>query len=124
MTSVTFGREYPNAQLSRISGRLVPVADVITVAIHAGPGTAGVNGIPNGQSAEETVRLFRNWLESSTVLTVELPEYEQGRTTRFLVTGVEVAEQTATIGQQHETTTSRVMVALTRMDFGGVYADA
>ena len=99
------------------------VTDVISLAIHAGPGTAGVNGIPNGQSAEETIRLFRNWLESSTVLTVELPEYEQGRTTRFLVTGVEVAEQTATLGQQHETTTSRVMVALTRVDLAGAYAD-
>ena len=99
------------------------VTDVVTVAIHAGPGTAGVNGIPNGQSAEETIRLFRNWLESSTVLTCEIPEYEQGRTTRFLVTGVEVAEQTATVGQQHETTTSRVMVALTRVDVAGAYAD-
>ena len=99
------------------------VTDVISLAIHAGPGTAGVNGIPNGQSAEETIRLFRNWLESSTVLTCEIPEYEQGRTTRFLVTGVEVAEQTATVGQQHETTTSRVMVALTRVDLAGAYAD-
>ena len=99
------------------------VTDVVTVAIHAGPGTAGVNGIPNGQSAEETIRLFRNWMESSTVLACEIPEYEQGRTTRFLVTGVEVAEQTATIGQQHESTTSRVMVALTRVDVAGAYGD-
>lgn len=100
------------------------VTDVISMAIHAGPGTAAVNGIPNGQSAEETIRLFRNWMESSTVLTVEIPEYEMGRTTRFLVTNVEVAEQEATIGQQHPTTASRVMVALTRVDYANAFGDA
>jgi hypothetical protein len=100
------------------------VTDLVTIAIHAGPGTKGVNGIPNGMSKAETVRLFRNWFDSSTVLTCEIPEYEQGRTTRFLVTGVEIAEQSATIGQQHETTTDRVMVALTRVDYAGAFADA
>lgn len=99
------------------------VTDTVSLAIHAGPGTAAINGIPNGQSQEETVRLFRNWMESSTVLTVEIPEYEQGRTTRFLVTNVEVTEQEATIGQQHPTTASRVLVALTRLDFAGAFAD-
>ena len=124
LTSAT-GTNRPEIRESWAFGYSRPrVTDVVSVAIHAGPRTAGANGIPNGKSAEETIRLFRNWLESSTVLTVELPEYEQGRTTRFLVTGVEVAEQTAAPGQQHETTTSRVMVALTRVDFAGAYGEA
>jgi len=37
---------------------------------------------------------------------------------------VEVAEQTAAPGQQHEATSSRVMVALTRVDLAGAYSDA
>lgn len=98
--------------------------DNITIAIYAGPRTTGINGIPNGKSTEETVRIFRHWMNSSTVLKAEVPEYEQGRPTRFLVTAVETAEQIASIGEQHETSAQFVRVTMTRLDFAGEFASA
>lgn len=98
--------------------------DNVTITVYAGPRTAGINGIANGKSTEETVRLFRHWMDSSTVLKAEVPEYEQGRPTRFLVTAVETSEQAASIGEQHETSAQAVRVTMTRLDFAGEFANA
>lgn len=84
-----------------------------------------VNGIPQGRTGGETLRLFRAWKRDQTVLTFRLPDYELGRTVRARVYDVQAREAISELdadGQIRE-----VMIAtvtLIRDDFAGAYANA
>ena len=98
--------------------------DVISIGIVADE-NARVGGRRLGMSRAEIVRLFRAWKTSSTVLTLRIPDYEVGRTTRFLVTDARETEAYATVGAgTNASASSMVMVELTRLDYADAYADA
>ena len=102
------------------------VTDTISLAIQA-DGSVTFNGIRQGLSQSDIERLFRNWMNVSTnsVLTVELEGYEDGRTTRFVVTDVRINEATATTGTGGTlATTSIVQVELQRADFASAFASS
>ena len=70
-----------------------------------------------GRSSGEVARLFKAWKRDQTVLTGTIPDYEEGRTTRFRVAEVSDQELLTTIGTQGEDIrTSVVTVTLIRDD--------
>ena len=98
--------------------------DVISVGIVADE-NARVGGRRMGMGRAEIVRVFRAWKKATTVLTLKIPDYEVGRTTRFLVTDVRETEAYATVGAGvNASASSMVMVELTRLDYAGAYASA
>ena len=97
--------------------------DMISLAIY-GSGNARVQGIPQGMNTAEVLRLFREWKDLGTILTVELDDYEESRTVRFRL--VDVSEQDIVVdelgsGTQRETA---VNITLMRIDYANAYADA
>ncbi|MEX0781259.1 MAG: hypothetical protein WD557_01320 [Dehalococcoidia bacterium] len=97
--------------------------DAISLAIVADE-NAMIGGRRLGMGRAEIVRVFRAWKNSLTVLTLRIPDYETGRTTRFLVTNVQETETNATVGAStNASASSIVMVELTRCDFADAYAD-
>lgn len=98
--------------------------DVISVGIVADENVR-VGGRRMGMSRAEIVRVFKSWKASTTVLTLRIPDYEVGRTTRFLVTDVRETEAYATVGAGvNASASSMVMVEITRLDYADAYADA
>jgi len=100
------------------------VTDTVSLAL-VGDARMGTMGLRQGLSQAEIERVFRNWMNSSSVLTVELEGYEESRTTRFYVSAVSIAEKDATLGEGTNTARgSIVQVELVRADFAGGFAAA
>lgn len=98
--------------------------DVINVAIDASRG-AMVNGKKTGNGHAKTVQLFRDWMHDGTELTVVLPDYEIGRTTRFLVRKVEEHNASATPGNASGYSQgARINIALARVDRAGTIGES
>ena len=80
-------------------------------------------GMGSGQSAMGLHTLFRNWFNSSTVLTLEIPDYEESKTTRFLVTDVKQTEIDSEPGIGVMSDPVKILiVTMVRVPFGPDYA--
>ena len=98
--------------------------DIIEVDID-GAELATVGGLQQGNSAGEVERLWRTWLHNGNVLTVEIVDYEESRTTRFKVVGVLSATKALEDGAgANQSRTTVVTVQLMRLDYAGAYAAA
>lgn len=79
----------------------------------------------NKVGAQETERLFRDWQNEGTELLCEIPGYERGRNTRFLVRKVERVNVDSTAGTHPRTSTvmDQLKISLVRVDRASAYAD-
>ena len=86
----------------------------------------GVAGMQKGNSTEEAIRLFRNWMNQGTTLLVELSGYEESRSTRFIVSDVQAVNTNTKPGVAPGTFDDafQVKVLLTRVDLADGFADA
>ena len=99
------------------------VTDRVTIAIRADNRDRNGNGIAIGRDAKETHRLFRNWMNTATVIEGRIPDYEESRRCRFLVTAVEYTETRSFLERAFKGGSSgMVRVELTRVDYAGGYA--
>ena len=99
------------------------VTDLIKVPIYADR-LAMFNGIPQGRSGGDNLRLFRAWKRDQTVLAVRLADYEESRTIRariFDIEGEELVTEKDTDGQSREAIVANVI--LMRDDFAGAYGN-
>jgi len=118
LTSAT-GTNRPEIREAYAFGHsITKMTDIVSVALVADSRTR------RGMSRAEIVRKFRSWFGAGTVLTVELPEYEIGRTTRFRVVGVDDTPADSEVTKETATNTGRLTVALARVDYANAWATA
>ena len=99
------------------------VTDTMIVALVDDGKTWTGLGMGSGQSAMGLHTLFRNWFNSSTVLTLEIPDYEESKTTRFLVTDVKQTEIDSEPGIGIMSDPVKILiVTMVRVPFGPDYA--
>lgn len=97
--------------------------DIINMKILAEPMAIVRNGLHQGLSAGEITRLFRAWKNAGTVLTFELPDYEESRTTRGRIVAVDYEEINNPQGTSGmDSTHGVVSISLVRDDFANAYA--
>ena len=97
---------------------------MFTIGLYADK-RAKVRGLGQGRTSGELLRLFRNWHQNGTILTMTLNDYEEDRTIRVRVVGVKKDSiLTTRKAGVDETNTDIVTVLLRRTDFAGTYADA
>ena len=100
------------------------VLDLVTITLNADV-KAKVRGLLPGRSPGTTRRLFSNWKEAGTVLQGVIRDYEESRTTRFIVVGVEannLVTRSGSMGRMEEA--NAVTVTLARVDYASAFADA
>ena len=99
------------------------VTDRLVVALVDDGRTVTGLGMGSGQSSMSMHTLFRNWFNSSTVLELQIADYEEGKTTRFLVTDVQQTEVESGIGIGPMSDPTKVLVVtMVRVPFGPDYA--
>ena len=116
------GTNRPEIRVMWAFGYVRPkVTDLIKIPIYADR-LAMFNGIPQGRSGGDNLRLFRAWKRDQTVLAVRVADYEESRTIRarvFEVEGEELITEKDTDGQSREVIVANVV--LMRDDFAGAY---
>lgn len=96
------------------------VTDLIEVNIYADRAAISQGGMRRGRSAGEVARQFKYWKTNQTVLTMQLPDYEEVRITRVRVASVGDNELIAVPGTAGEDTRAAVIkVTLVRDDIAG-----
>jgi len=99
--------------------------DVIELDIHASEDAETFDGLGQGRSAGEIERLWRLWQNDGTVITAEIVDYEESRTTRFKVVGVNSTTTELEEGPGANTRRNAVCkVQLMRLDYANAYAAA
>ena len=98
------------------------LTDIISVNIF-GSEFSMSNGIKQGNSVGEIERLFRDWMNEGTTLTVEIPDYEEARTTRFSVVGVTSSTGEITRRGNNSEREGLLTIQLMRLDYANAYAD-
>ena len=88
------------------------IVDEITVVIPNDGLTLNAFGGAVGKSIDQLYQQFYDWLDASTILTAELPDYDEDVTVKVLVSGVEMTEL-HTIPGYEETAISQRVIALT-----------
>ncbi len=99
--------------------------DELTIHVNASSDVQ-VSGRRSGRSRRTTLQLWRGWQQRGIVLTIKLQDYEQGRTTRVLVRGVDEASISETVGKNRTNSNvfSSLQVTLLRVDYANAYATA
>jgi hypothetical protein len=124
LTSAT-GTTRPSLREAYLRGYSHPeVTDVISAAIMAADHVI-VDGMQNGVSHEEHMRLFRHWKEKGTELLCEFEDYDTKFPVRCLVGRVEMSNVEVTPGHNSYSSQqkSHLKVQFTRIDRAGTYAD-
>ena len=99
------------------------VTDRLVVALVDDGRTVTGLGMGSGQSSMSMHTLFRNWFNSSTVLELQIADYEESKTTRFLVTDVQQTEVESGVGIGPMADPTKVLVVtMIRVPFGPDYA--
>ena len=125
LVSATAGKVRPSLREAWAFGYIHPkITDELVVPLTAEPDGTWVRGRKNGKSRKEMLRIWRDWQTRGVELTCKIADYEEGRTTRFLVRDVADAQVVDTIGrgQVDSQTTSEITVKLVRVDRAGAYA--
>jgi hypothetical protein len=101
------------------------MTDIITVNILASE-YAIYQGLRSGDSSGEIERQWRKWMSDGTVLTIELPDYEEGRTVRFLCVSIDSKTVTMEIPGSGDNSDREILmsVQLMRVDYANAYAAA
>lgn len=119
------GTDRPEIRIMWAFGYIRPkVTDLIKVPIYADR-LAMFNGIPQGRSGGDNLRLFRAWKRDQTVLIVRVADYEESRTIRariFDIEGDELVTEKDTDGNSREVIVANVI--LMRDDFAGAYGNS
>ena len=124
MTGLQSGTNRPEIVDLYMFGYLRPLmTDRLVLSINADPNAVNGMGVKSGLSAEALHRLFRKWANSSTVITLQLPDYDPTKTTRFLVTNVQQVEGEVDMGEGNTPEPySHLIVTFVRAVFGPDFA--
>lgn len=108
----------------KVFGYLIPeVADEVVLTIAAGDLVQLQDGTGTGYSGHDTIERWKEWQRLGTVLNIELADYEEDRTTRFIVGGVQA--RTISIDPSrggNDEMEWAVRVSLIRLDYANAYA--
>ncbi len=125
MSDAHLGTDRPEIREVFAFGYLRPrVTDLIKIKLVGGAHVLGGSGIRQGRSAGDSARLFKAWKRDQTTLTVDLADYEEGRTTRFRVIEVNDTELTVNSLAGKDTVSKGIEVILERDDFAGAIYSA
>lgn len=111
---------------AHIFGQLRPrTTDILVVTLICDGVTHNALGVGTGVSGADLHRIFSNWMDSSTVLQLQLQDYYENKTTRFMVADVSLAEEEVGPGDgTRGDPYSKLTVTLIRTLFGPDYGAA
>ncbi len=109
-----------------IFGQLRPlVTDVLVAGLVCDGATINGLGVYPGVSAMDLHRIFSGWMAGSTVLELQLANYQENKTTRFMVADVQLEEVANEPGEgQGSNPFSKLTVTFVRTLYGPDYGSA
>ena len=102
--------------------RCSKTTDIIMMKVMIEPAAIVRNGLHEGVSSGEGFRILRSLKAAGTVVTFELPDYEESRTTRGRIVQADYEEINNPIATSYEKSIGVVTLSIMRDDFANAYA--